>query len=100
MRRDSEIAAHVMREVIRVTGIAPLPVHDSFIVPTSQQEHLMEAMESALPCQTAGVKIPCQTASNLETTFCVADQVAIKNTTDNMGWSDGRGGGVGGGQPR
>jgi hypothetical protein len=100
MRQDSEIAAQVMREVMRATGVVPLPVHDSFIVPIDQQEHLMEAMESALPCQTAGVKIRCQTASNLETTFFIADQVAIKNTTDNMGQREGQGwGGASGGVP-
>jgi hypothetical protein len=38
MREDSKIAAQVMREVMRATGVVPLPVHDSFIVPTSRQE--------------------------------------------------------------
>jgi len=44
--------------VMRATGIVPLPIHDSFIVPTSRQQHLMEAMENALPCHTTRVKIP------------------------------------------
>jgi hypothetical protein len=90
MRQDSEIAAQVMREVARATGIVPLSIHDSFIVPTSQQEHLMEAMENALPCRNAGGKIPCRNASNLETSFSVSDQGAIKNRCDNMGWREGR----------
>jgi hypothetical protein len=85
MRRDSEIAAQVMREVLRATGVMPLPVHDSFIVPISQQEGLMAAMENALPCHNERVKIPCCTASNLETAFSVADQGAIKNPCNNMG---------------
>jgi hypothetical protein len=104
MRRDSEIAAQVMRDVMRATGIVPLPVHDSFIVPTTYEERLKEAMENALPCHTAGVKIPCHTASNLETAFSVSDQGAPENTTDNMGWmecrtgwEEGRGGGGMGG---
>src|SRR5262249_35907718 len=37
MRRDSEIAAQVMRDVMHATGIVPLPVHDSFIVPTTHE---------------------------------------------------------------
>jgi hypothetical protein len=55
-------------------------------------------MDNAFPCQTAGVKIPCQTASNLETSFSVADQRAIQNRYDNMerrgsgGWEVGMGG--------
>ena len=85
MRQDSEIAARVMRAVMRATGIVPLPVHDSFIVSTTHKERLKEAMENALPCHTAGVKIPCHTASNLETAFSVFDQGAPENTTDNMG---------------
>jgi hypothetical protein len=58
-----------MREVIRVTGIAPLPVHDSFIVPISQQEHLMKAMENALPCGNAAKKSLVGTHPNLATSY-------------------------------
>jgi hypothetical protein len=96
MRRDSEIAAQVMREVMRATGIIPLPVHDSFIVPIIHEERLKEAMENALPCHNAGVKIPCHNASNLETGFSVPNQSATENRCDNMGWRDGLGGGDGG----
>jgi hypothetical protein len=100
MRQDSEIAARVMREVMRATGIVPLPIHDSFIVPTSRQQHLMEAMENALPCHTTRVKIPCHTTSNLETVFRLSDQGATENRCDNMGWRAGwDGGGVGTGRP-
>src|SRR5262249_38528450 len=59
MRRNSEIAAQVMCQVLRATGILPLSVHDSFIVPIVHEGRLQEAMENALPCHTAGVKIPC-----------------------------------------
>jgi hypothetical protein len=86
MRQDSEIAQRVMLEMLRATGIVPLPIHDSFVVPTAHEERLRESMENALPCQTAGVKIPCQTASNLETGFSVPNQAVPENTTDNMGW--------------
>jgi hypothetical protein len=100
MRQDSEIAARVMREVMRATGIVPLPIHDSFIVPTSRQQHLMEAMENALPCHTTRVKIPCHTTSNLETGFRLSDQGATENRCDNMGWrARWDGGGVGTGRP-
>jgi hypothetical protein len=91
MRRDSEIAARVMCEVMRATGIVPLPVHDSFIVPIIHEERLKEAMENALPCHNAGVKIPCHTASNLETGFSVPNQGATENQCDNMGWRVGGG---------
>src|SRR5262245_36291874 len=95
MRQDSEIAAQVMRAVMRATGIVPLPVHDSFIVPTTHEERLREAMENALP---AGVKIPCHTAPNLETCFIVSDQGATENRCDNMGWREGMERGMVGGR--
>jgi len=62
MRRDSEIAAQVMCQVLRATGIVPLPIHDSFIVPIEQREHLVEAMENALPCGNAVSRSPCGNA--------------------------------------
>jgi hypothetical protein len=100
MRRDSEMAEQIMMEMLRAVGVAPLSVHDSFIVPTIHEERLKEAMENALPCRTAGVKIPCRTASNLETCFSVPNQGVPENTTYNMGErGTGTGGGTGGGEP-
>jgi hypothetical protein len=61
MRRDSEIAEGVMLEMLHATGIVPLPVHDSFIVPASQKERLKVAMENAFPLWNHGAKIPCGT---------------------------------------
>src|SRR5262249_22622984 len=84
MRRDSEIAAEVMREIMRATGIVPLPVHDSFIVPTPHEERLKEAMENANPGGTVRAKFPCHTSPNLETAIFVPDQGAIQNRCDNM----------------
>lgn len=45
MRRDSDLAEGVMLEMLEATGIAPLSVHDSFIVPAALAGRLNEAME-------------------------------------------------------
>jgi hypothetical protein len=44
MRKDSELAERVMLETVRAIGVAPLAVHDSFIVPASQKGRLMSAI--------------------------------------------------------
>jgi hypothetical protein len=49
MRKDSELAERIMLETLHAIGIAPLAVHDSFIVPANQEGRLMETMEAALP---------------------------------------------------
>jgi hypothetical protein len=69
MRRDSDLAEQIMLEMVRTTGIVPLPVHDSFIVPSAHEGKLREIMESSTPCRTATTKslvgqhvqIPCGT---------------------------------------
>jgi hypothetical protein len=48
MNKDAEIAERVMMEMVRATGIVPLSVHDSFIVPAHQKDRLMDAMEHAM----------------------------------------------------
>jgi hypothetical protein len=64
MRQDSELAERIMLQVVRAIGIVPLPVHDSFIVPTAHEGRLRQAMEDALktppPCQNNPQKSPCQ----------------------------------------
>ena len=85
--------------MLHATGIVPLSVHDSFIVPIAHKETLEQAMENAFPCRTAGVKIPCRTVSNLETCFSVPNQGAPENRTYNMGWSGGDPVVGGGGRP-
>jgi hypothetical protein len=84
MRRDSEIAAQVMREVMQATGLVPLPIHDSFIVPVGHRTKLEDAMENAFPCDTAPKKSLVIPHPDLATCFPVADQRAIQNTTHNM----------------
>src|SRR5215471_8248799 len=53
MRRDSEIAQQVILEMLRATGIAPLAIHASFVVPAAHEDRLREAMENAFPCKNA-----------------------------------------------
>jgi hypothetical protein len=45
MRKDADLAERVMIEMLTATGIVPLSVHDSFIVPTNQAAKLEEVME-------------------------------------------------------
>jgi len=69
MRRDSDLAEWIMLEMVRATGIVPLAVHDSFIVPSAHEGKLREIMENTTPCRTAAAKslvgqhaqIPCRT---------------------------------------
>jgi hypothetical protein len=69
MSQDAEIAELVMMEMARATGIVPLSVHDSFIVPVSQKGSLMEIMDRALNNPAALVeprrKITNKTATSL-----------------------------------
>jgi hypothetical protein len=58
MNKDAEIAERVMREMARATGIVPLAVHDSFIVPASQRSKLMETMERAINGADSLVEAP------------------------------------------
>ena len=59
MRKDSELAEHIMLETLRAIGIVPLAVHDSFIVPANQEGRLMETMEAAISCGNNLPKNPC-----------------------------------------
>lgn len=45
MRRDSDMAVKVMLRMIDRTGRCPLPVHDSFLVPNTDQEVLDSTMQ-------------------------------------------------------
>src|SRR5262249_6238180 len=45
MRQDADLAERVKLEMLAATGIVPLSVHDSFIVPATQAGRLEEAME-------------------------------------------------------
>jgi hypothetical protein len=58
MHKDAEIAERVMREMVEATGIVPLAVHDSFIVPAAQKGRLMETMDRALNDQNSLVIPP------------------------------------------
>jgi hypothetical protein len=49
----------LMLETVRAIGIAPLAVHDSFIVPASQKGRLMGAMEDAIRCGNTAPQTPC-----------------------------------------
>ncbi len=44
-RRDSDMALRVMGRVLAETGRCPLVVHDSFLVPTTDQEVLIRVMQ-------------------------------------------------------
>jgi hypothetical protein len=72
MRKDSEIAERVMLEMLRATGVVPLCVHDSFIVPANHKEELKQAMQDAFPtCQTkvSVSNFSCQTESEIRDSF-------------------------------
>ncbi len=45
MRKDADLAERVMIEMLTATGIVPLSVHDSFIVPATLASKLEEVME-------------------------------------------------------
>lgn len=46
MRKDSDLAEVVMRDMLKV-GVCALPVHDSFVVPFSQEAKLRSVMHDA-----------------------------------------------------
>jgi hypothetical protein len=58
MRQDSEIAERVMLEMLRATGIVPLCIHDSFVVPTSHEERLKETHGKRVPLSHHGSQNP------------------------------------------
>jgi hypothetical protein len=58
MRRDSDLAEKVMTQMVRATGIVPLVVHDSFIVPVTKEQSLQEIMEKVAGCRTKISGIP------------------------------------------
>src|SRR5262249_17067853 len=60
MRKDADLAERVKFEMLAATGIVPLSVHDSFIVPATQAGRLEEAMER---------QISSENASNFATTY-------------------------------
>jgi hypothetical protein len=99
MRRDSELAERVMFETVRAIGIVPLAVHDSFIVPTSEEERLMETMEAAISCKNNTPKVPCknspQNGDNLSPAFPTASpKMDLQYGKEEVGpgWVPGMGG--------
>jgi hypothetical protein len=110
MRRDSDLAEQIMWEMLHATGIVPLSVHDSFIVPASQKERLQEAMENAFPCgntEQAFHAFPCgntgqkslvETAPNFETSQVFEKSTEPSETLSQYGTEGlpGMGGRMGG----
>jgi hypothetical protein len=92
MHRDSDIAEGVMLEMLHATGIAPLPIHDSFIVPASQKERLNEAMENNFPCHTTGQKSLVIPTPNLATSHPLDPKKETPETVLQYG-TEGRDGG-------
>jgi hypothetical protein len=76
MRKDSELAERIMLEMLRVTGIVPLCVHDSFIVPVNEAGMLWETMERALSCGNTSLKPTPKSAKN-------RDNLSDSNQTTN-----------------
>jgi len=60
MRQDADLAERLKIEMLAATGIVPLSVHDSFIVPATQAGRLEEAMER---------QISSENTSNFATTY-------------------------------
>jgi hypothetical protein len=85
MRKDSELAERIMLETVRAIGIAPLAVHDSFIVPASQKGRLMETMEAALPCGNNALKIPCGNSPHFRDNFSSLPSTASPKTVPQYG---------------
>jgi hypothetical protein len=86
MRKDSELAERIMLETVRAIGIAPLAVHDSFIVPASQKGRLMDAMEDAIRCGNTAPKIPCGNIPHFRDSFSSLPQRLRRKRFHNMGW--------------
>jgi hypothetical protein len=85
MRKDSELAERIMLETVRAIGIAPLAVHDSFIVPASQKGRLMDAMEDAIRCGNAAPKIPCGNIPHFRDSFSSLPLTASPKTVPQYG---------------
>jgi hypothetical protein len=85
MRKDSELAERVMLETVRAIGIAPLAVHDSFIVPARQKGRLMEAMEDAIRCGNTAPKIPCGNIPHVRDSFSSLPSTASPKTVPQYG---------------
>jgi hypothetical protein len=85
MRKDSELAERVMLESVRAIGIAPLAVHDSFIVPARQKGRLMEAMEDAIRCGNTAPKIPCGNTPHFRDSFSSVPSTAFPKTVPQYG---------------
>ncbi|MGD1172149.1 hypothetical protein [Mycobacterium seoulense] len=45
MRTDSDMSIEIMKRVMTITGRCPLPMHDSFLVPSCDAEVLAQVME-------------------------------------------------------
>jgi hypothetical protein len=85
MRKDSELAERIMLETVRAIGIAPLAVHDSFIVPASQKGRLMDAMEDAIRCGNTAPKIPCGNIPHFRDSFSSLPSTASPKTVPQYG---------------
>jgi hypothetical protein len=85
MRRDSELAERIMWEMLHATGIVPLSVHDSFIVPASQRERLQEAMENAFPCGTERQKSLVEPTPNFATSYVLGKSTEPPETGPQYG---------------
>jgi hypothetical protein len=95
MRKDSELAERIMIETVRAIGIAPLAVHDSFIVPANQEGRLMETMEAALPCRNNTPKTPCGNTPHFRDNLSPFDSTASPKTILQYGVETGVDGWVG-----
>jgi hypothetical protein len=95
MHKDAEIAERVMMEMVRTTGIVPLAVHDSFLVPSGQKSKLMETMDKALNDTNSLVGTPpkFETPIHIELAKKISKSFP-QYGTDGLG---GMGGGMGGG---
>jgi hypothetical protein len=91
MRRDSDLAEQIMWEMLHATGIVPLSVHDSFIVPVSQKGKMKEAMENAFPCGNTGQKSLVETAPNFETGHVFENSTETLETLTQDGKESGPG---------
>jgi hypothetical protein len=103
MRRDSELAERIMLETVHAIGIVPLAVHDSFLVPTSQEAKLMETMEKALSCKNTPSKTPCknspQNGDKVSPSYPLAFAENVLTIWDGSGGPRGGRLGGGGGEP-
>jgi hypothetical protein len=85
MRKDSELAEHIMLETVRAIGIAPLAVHDSFIVPASQEGRLMETMEDAIRCGNTTPQVPCGNSPHFRDNSSSSNSAASPKTVPQYG---------------